>query len=91
MRGIHVEIDPELFLLVLIPPLLFSDAYSAPKRELVALRGPILDLAIGLVFFTIVGFGCALHWLVPSVPLVVALLTEITLTEALLNGRQARK
>ncbi|UVC13809.1 Na+/H+ antiporter [Mesorhizobium onobrychidis] len=72
MRGIHVEIDPELFLLVFIPPLLFSDAYGAPKRELVALRGPILDLAIGLVFFTIVGFGYALHWLVPSVPLVVA-------------------
>ncbi|RWO94613.1 MAG: Na+/H+ antiporter [Mesorhizobium sp.] len=72
VRGIHVEIDPELFLLVFIPPLLFSDAVTAPKRELLALRGPILDLAIGLVFFTIVGFGYALHWLVPSVPLVVA-------------------
>lgn len=71
-RGLHVEIDPELFLLVFIPPLLFGDAFSAPKRELIALRGPILDLAIGLVFFTIVGFGYALHWLVPSVPLAVA-------------------
>ncbi|MFK0688764.1 Na+/H+ antiporter [Mesorhizobium sp. IMUNJ 23033] len=70
--GLHVEIDPELFLLVFIPPLLFSDAATAPKRELLALRGPILDLAIGLVFFTIVGFGYALHWLVPSIPLVVA-------------------
>ncbi|TRC81000.1 Na+/H+ antiporter [Mesorhizobium sp. WSM4307] len=72
VRRIHVEIDPELFLLVFIPPLLFSDAFGAPKRELMALRGPILDLAIGLVFFTIVGFGYALHWLVPSIPLVVA-------------------
>ena len=72
VRGIHVEIDPELFLLVFIPPLLFGDAFGAPKRELMALRGPILDLAIGLVFFTIVGFGYALHWLVPSIPLVVA-------------------
>jgi Na+/H+ antiporter len=72
VRGIHIEIDPELFLLVFIPPLLFSDAFGAPKRELMALRGPILDLAIGLVFFTIVGFGYALHWLVPSIPLVVA-------------------
>ncbi|TGV50587.1 Na+/H+ antiporter, partial [Mesorhizobium sp. M2D.F.Ca.ET.160.01.1.1] len=41
--GLHVEIDPELFLLVFIPPLLFGDAFSAPKRELIALRGPILD------------------------------------------------
>lgn len=72
VRGIHVEIDPELFLLVFIPPLLFADAFGAPKRELIALRWPILDLAIGLVFFTIVGFGYALHWLVPSIPLVVA-------------------
>ncbi len=71
-RGIHFEIEPELFLLVFIPPLLFGDAFSAPKRELIALRSPILDLAIGLVFFTIVGFGYALHWLVPSIPLVVA-------------------
>ncbi|MBZ9679713.1 MULTISPECIES: Na+/H+ antiporter [unclassified Mesorhizobium] len=71
-KGLHVEIDPELFLLVFIPPLLFGDAFAAPKRELVALRGPILDLAVGLVFFTIVGFGYALHWLVPSIPLVVA-------------------
>lgn len=71
-RGLHVEIDPELFLLVFIPPLLFGDAFSAPKRELMALRDPILDLAVGLVFFTIVGFGYALHWLVPSIPLVVA-------------------
>ncbi|MBZ9974659.1 Na+/H+ antiporter [Mesorhizobium sp. BR-1-1-10] len=71
-KGLHVGIDPELFLLVFIPPLLFGDAFAAPKRELVALRGPILDLAVGLVFFTIVGFGYALHWLVPSIPLVVA-------------------
>jgi CPA1 family monovalent cation:H+ antiporter len=70
--GVHFEIEPELFLLVFIPPLLFGDAFSAPKRELIALRSPILDLAIGLVFFTIVGFGYALHWLVPSIPLVVA-------------------
>ncbi|RWE47241.1 Na+/H+ antiporter [Mesorhizobium sp.] len=71
-KGLHVEIDPELFLLVFIPPLLFGEAFAAPKRELIGLRGPILDLAIGLVFFTIVGFGYALHWLVPSIPLVVA-------------------
>ncbi|RWG66925.1 Na+/H+ antiporter [Mesorhizobium sp.] len=71
-KGLHVEIDPELFLLVFIPPLLFGDAFAAPKRELIELRRPILDLAVGLVFFTIVGFGYALHWLVPTIPLAVA-------------------
>jgi Na+/H+ antiporter len=72
VRGIHIDIDPELFLLIFIPPLLFGDAFAAPKRELMALRQPILGLALGLVFFTIVGFGYALHWLVPSIPLGVA-------------------
>lgn len=72
VQDAHIEIEPELFLLIFIPPLLFSDAYSAPKRELFALRKPILDMAIGLVLFTIVGLGSALHWLVPEIPLGVA-------------------
>jgi Na+/H+ antiporter len=71
-HGIHAELEPELFLLVFIPPLLFGDAWQAPKREFWKLRGPIGAMAFGLVFFTIVGFGYALHGLVPAVPLVVA-------------------
>ena len=84
VRGIHVEIDPELFLLVFIPPLLFGDAFAAPKRELIALRRPILNLAFGLVFFTIVAFGYALHWIVPSIPLAVgfALAAVLSPTDA---------
>ncbi len=84
VRGIHVEIDPELFLLVFIPPLLFGDAFAAPKRELIALRRPILNLAFGLVFFTIVAFGYALHWMVPSIPLAVgfALAAVLSPTDA---------
>ncbi|WP_315919731.1 Na+/H+ antiporter [Mesorhizobium sp. SP-1A] len=70
--GIHIAVEPELFLLVFIPPLLFRDAFAAPKRELWELRRPIVALAVGLVCFTVLGFGYALHWLVPSVPLAVA-------------------
>ncbi len=71
-RGVHVELEPELFLLVFIPPLLFADAWQAPKREFWKLRVPIALMAFGLVFFTIATFGYALHWLVPEMPLVVA-------------------
>lgn len=46
--GLHVALDPELFLFLFLPPLLFSDGWRMPKRELWRLRGPILTLAVGL-------------------------------------------
>lgn len=70
--GFHTRIEPELFLLLFIAPLLFADAWEAPKREYRKLLRPILSLAIGLVFFTTLLGGLALHWLVPSMPLPVA-------------------
>src|SRR5471032_734975 len=70
--GLHVALDPELFLFLFLPPLLFSDGWRMPKRELWALRGPILTLAVGLVLFTVVGAGYFIHWLLPSIPLPVA-------------------
>lgn len=68
----HPRMEPELFLLLFIAPLLFADAWEAPKREFRKLMRPILSLSIGLVFFTTLGCGLALHWLVPSLPLPVA-------------------
>ncbi|WPN48251.1 MULTISPECIES: Na+/H+ antiporter [unclassified Pseudomonas] len=70
--GLHVVLDPELFLFLFLPPLLFSDGWRMPKREFWRLRGPILTLAVGLVLFTVVGAGYFIHWLLPSVPLPVA-------------------
>ncbi|BBP69156.1 sodium/hydrogen antiporter [Pseudomonas sp. Seg1] len=70
--GLHVALDPELFLFLFLPPLLFSDGWRMPKRELWHLRGPILTLAVGLVLFTVVGAGYFIHWLLPTIPLPVA-------------------
>ena len=70
--GLHVTLDPELFLFLFLPPLLFSDGWRMPKREFWSLRGPILTLAVGLVLFTVVGAGYFIHWLLPSIPLAVA-------------------
>ncbi|MEJ5058614.1 MULTISPECIES: Na+/H+ antiporter [unclassified Pseudomonas] len=70
--GLHVTLDPELFLFLFLPPLLFSDGWRMPKREFWQLRGPILTLAVGLVLFTVVGAGYFIHWLLPSIPLPVA-------------------
>ncbi|NWN49050.1 Na+/H+ antiporter [Pseudomonas sp. MAFF 301514] len=70
--GLHVALDPELFLFLFLPPLLFSDGWRMPKRELWRLRGPILTLAVGLVLFTVVGAGYFIHWILPKIPLPVA-------------------
>ncbi|KRW62402.1 Na+/H+ antiporter [Pseudomonas sp. TTU2014-080ASC] len=67
--GLHVRMEPELFLLLFIPPLLFVDGWRMPKGQFRELRTPILVLAFALVFFTIVGAGYFIHWLLPQVPL----------------------
>ena len=71
-RGLHIQFDPNIFLLLFIPPLLFADGWRIPKREFFALSKPILMLAFGLVFFTVIGLGYFVHWLMPSIPLPVA-------------------
>jgi Na+/H+ antiporter len=70
--GLHVAMDPELFLFLFLPPLLFSDGWRMPKRDLWRYRGPILTLAVGLVIFTVVGAGYFIHWILPTIPLPVA-------------------
>jgi len=70
--GLHIAFDPELFLLLFIPPLLFADGWRIPKREFFALWQPILRLALGLVLFTVLGLGWLIHWMIPEMPLTVA-------------------
>ena len=70
--GLHIAFDPELFLLLFIPPLLFADGWRIPKREFFALAKPILLLALGLVLFTVLGLGYLIHWMIPEIPLTVA-------------------
>lgn len=31
--GLHVDFDPELFMVLFIPPLLFADGWKMPMRE----------------------------------------------------------
>ncbi|KAF1028472.1 MAG: Sodium, potassium, lithium and rubidium/H(+) antiporter [Burkholderia plantarii] len=70
--NLHVTFDPDIFMLLFIPPLLFADGWRIPKRELYLQRRAILMLAFGLVFITVVALGYFVHWLVPGIPLPVA-------------------
>lgn len=67
-----VSLDPEVFFLLLLPPLLFLDGWRIPKDELLRDAATILKLAFGLVIFTVLGVGFLIHWLIPTLPLPVA-------------------
>lgn len=67
-----VELDPDVFFLLLLPPLLFLDGWRIPKDDLFREAPTILTLALGLVLFTVLGVGLLIHWLVPAMPLPVA-------------------
>lgn len=94
MAGFHVSFDPDLFLLLFIPPLLFADAYRIPKRELTEAGVPVFTLAFGLVIFTVVSVGLFIHSLLNFVPLAAAFAlaavlspTDAVALSGILNGR----
>lgn len=70
--GFKITLDPEIFFLLFIPPLLFIDGWRIPKDAFFHDLRPILALAIGLVVFTVIGMGYFVEWLIPTVPLAVA-------------------
>ncbi|WP_308634068.1 Na+/H+ antiporter [Paenibacillus silvisoli] len=70
--GLHMHLEPELFFILFIAPLLYNDGKHASRAELWKLRVPILLLAVGLVFATVFLIGFAIHWMIPSIPLPVA-------------------
>jgi monovalent cation/hydrogen antiporter len=67
--GIHIPMDPELFFILFIAPLLFHDGKNVSRHALWKLRKPILLLALGLVFVTVFAIGFLINWLIPSIPL----------------------
>ena len=65
-------LEPEMFFLLFLPPLLFLDGWRIPKQGLFRDKGVILELAFGLVVFTVIGAGFLIHWMIPVMPLAVA-------------------
>ncbi|MHC2598658.1 Na+/H+ antiporter [Kluyvera sp. 1366] len=70
--GLHVDFDPELFLVLFIPPLLFADGWKTPINEFLHHGREIMGLALVLVLITVVGIGYLIYWLVPGIPLIPA-------------------
>lgn len=68
----RVTLDPEIFFLLLLPPLLFLDGWRIPREDLFKDGKTIIELALGLVVFTVVGMGFFIHWMIPAMPLAIA-------------------
>jgi monovalent cation/hydrogen antiporter len=63
-----VHLDPELVLVLFLPPLLMDGAwYTALARFRRHLAG-ILSLAVGAVAFTTIVIATVTHWLIPTLP-----------------------
>jgi CPA1 family monovalent cation:H+ antiporter len=87
---VHIDtsLDPELFLVVFIAPLLFDDAKNTDKATLWRLRRPVLLLAIGLVVVTCLVAGAISYLYIATVPLAAALALSAALapTDAVAVG-----
>jgi len=72
VANLGVTLQPDIFFLLFLPPLLFLDGWRIPKEGLFRDKGTILELALGLVVFTVLGVGLFINWMIPSMPLAVA-------------------
>lgn len=58
----RIELDPDLVLLIFLPPLLYGAAFFASPREMARNARPIALQAIGLVFATTLVVAAVAHW-----------------------------
>jgi monovalent cation/hydrogen antiporter len=63
----RIELQPELVLLVFLPPLLFAAAVDTPTRDLRTNAAALARLSIGLVIFTTVIVAIVAHAAVPTI------------------------
>ena len=60
----EIEVDPDLVLLLFLPPLLYSAAFFTSLRDLRSNVGPIAMLSIGVVVATMVVVAAVAHWVI---------------------------
>jgi Na+/H+ antiporter len=64
----RVEVNPDLILLVFLPPLLYTAALAMPPRELRENLQPIALLALGLVLLTMTAVALVAHASIHGLP-----------------------
>ena len=81
----QIAIEPDIVLLVFLPPLLFGAAFETPLRDLRANLGPIARLAFGLVIVTAIAVAGLVEALMPGLgwPAALTLGAIVAPTDAL--------
>ncbi len=64
----NIELDPEVVLIVFLPPLLATAGYNASPQELKVLWRPLTVLALGLVLTTMTAVAVVAHAVVDGMP-----------------------
>lgn len=67
-----VEVDPELILVGVLPPLLYSAAVSLPAIEFRRDFGPIAGLSVLLVLISSIALGLFFHAMIPELGILLA-------------------
>ncbi|TDM48404.1 Na+/H+ antiporter [Macrococcoides goetzii] len=95
---LHVEFEPELFLMGIIAPLLFLEGYHVSRLTFIKYLKPIILMAMGLVFTTVIGLGYIVHWMMPFLPLAASFAlaaiicpTDAVAVQAIAKGKKLPK
>jgi Na+/H+ antiporter len=79
-----MEINPEVIMLLFLPPLLYDAAFNISFKGFVTNLNTISTLAVGLVFLTTAGVATIAHYLIPGMswPLAFVLGAILSSTDA---------
>lgn len=59
-------------MMAVIAPLLFVEGTHVSREKLLEYRKPVVLMAMGLVFTTVIGVGFFIHWIWPNLPMPAA-------------------
>lgn len=84
----HFSLNPEIFMLAIIAPLMFNDGQNQSMTTLTRNVRPMLSMAVGLVIATVLVTGLLAHstWPALTLPLAFMLGAIITPTDAVAVG-----
>jgi CPA1 family monovalent cation:H+ antiporter len=69
MPDIVLELEPEIFMVLVIAPLLFREAEETSLASLWRVKNSVFLMAFLLVFITVLAVGFFVHWMEPTIPL----------------------
>ena len=68
----RIELNPDLVLVLFLPPLLYWESVTAPTDEMRANAGQIWPMALGIVIATVIGVAFTSHAIIPEMGWAVA-------------------